>query len=100
MPLSLRWFSASGLFTSVDAAYVRQSITEFPGAPERSSDGILLGGSIGYRLPNGRGVITLEGGNLLDQDLGFRDQIFNTARLQDTLYPRERSLFLTGTFVW
>jgi hypothetical protein len=100
VPLSLRWFDGSGLFTSLDAAYVRQSITGPFNAPERHDDGFLLGGSAGYRLANGRGVIALEGRNLLNQDLEIRDQIFNTPRPQGPLYARELAIFLTGTFVW
>ncbi len=100
LPLSLRWFGASGLFASIDATYVYQSIRQTADAPDASDDGLLLGGSVGYRLPNGRGVVTLAGGNLLDQELEIRDQVFNTARPQGPLYARDFTLFLTGTFVW
>jgi tetratricopeptide (TPR) repeat protein len=100
VPLSLRWFDENGLFTSVDAVYVHQTLTESPGAPQRDEHGVLLGGSVGYRLENGRGVIALEGGNLLDQNLEIRDPTFVTTRPQGPLYARDFAIFLTGTFVW
>lgn len=100
LPVSLRWFDESGLFASADTAYVHQSVAQFSGAPERSEDGVLVGASLGFRLPNGHGVVALEARNLLDEELGIRDQAFNTPRPQGPLYARDRAIFLTGTFVW
>lgn len=96
VPVSFRWFDGSGLYASLDAAYVHQSVTD----PKRKDDGVLVGGSIGLRLANGRGVIALEGRNLLDEQLEVRDQIFYTPLTQGPTFARQRAIVLAGTFVW
>lgn len=98
LPVSLRWFHPSGVFASADLALVHQRVRETAAAPSRTDEGVLLGGSVGYRLPAGRGVIALEAANLLDQDLLFRDQAFNTPRPQGLAFARDRAVFLTATF--
>ena len=100
VPLSLRWFDESGLSPRSTPPTSTSPSPRPPSAPQRDEDGLLLGGSVGYRLANGRGVIALEGRNLLDQDLEIRDQTFNTPRPQGPLYARDLAIFLTGTFVW
>lgn len=100
VPISARWFGECGLFTSIDASWIRQSWTQEARSPSASDSGVLLGGSVGYRFPNGRGIITLSAGNLLDQRLAVGDPTFATASPQGPLYPRERTIVLGGTVVW
>ena len=99
-PIALRWFDESGVFASMDATFVHQSIVETVGGPRQDDQTVLFGASLGYRLPAGRGLITLEARNLFDTDFAFRDQAFATPTPQGPRFARDRSVFLRATFAF
>jgi hypothetical protein len=58
----------------------------------------LLEAAIGYRLPNRRGILSLEGRNLLDEEFFYRNINFQTS--EPVYYQRfipHRTLFLRLT---
>ncbi len=79
MPVNIEYFHPAGFFSRFNTTFIRQDIDESFSANERiptqSTSGIdsffLLDFSIGYRLPKRRGIFSLEGRNLLDENFFF-----------------------------
>jgi hypothetical protein len=92
----------SGFFASAGISYYDQSGDD--SGDDFSDSGFLLDGTIGFRLPNGRGVLALEVQNLLDTDVQFiqrdfdiRPENFAQTLLNDPLFAPERSIMLSAT---
>ena len=88
LPISLRWFSPSGLRWGVTATAVEQEgVFDGPGQSVTvGSDSFwLLDAIVAYRLPRRNGTISLEGTNLLDEE--FRFQETNLAILSPRYVP-------------
>ena len=47
---------------------------------DANATGFVLNGAVGYRLPNNRGLLSLEVENLLDNDLSLQNPLVNSAR--------------------
>ncbi len=79
VPLSLRYYSPTGLFASFTASHVDQEglIRSFDldrePNKEKTSEFWLLDASLGYRLPNRWGLIRFGVKNLLDEQFSFQD---------------------------
>lgn len=108
VPVSLNYFSPSGIIGKLTWTYVRQELQRpgtsiiddrisDPGAGV--SDFFMLDGSLGYRLPNRRGIFSLEGRNLLNENLIFRNGPFQISDklLYDQRYSPDRTFFLRLT---
>jgi hypothetical protein len=96
VPLTLSYFSESGWFGSAGVEFVDHSFDD-PGSGGEDTFNI-VSATIGYRLPDNRGVISLEGQNLLDTDFSFQNR---SIRYQLTLPPRyapDLTIALRGTF--
>jgi Flp pilus assembly protein TadD len=96
-PLSVRYFHPSGFFAAGGVQYVWQSVTNVEeGDQERdsSADSWLLDAALGYRLPNRRGIVSLELNNLLDQDIHWQDDAFRSSDQQNRRFIPERSVML------
>ncbi|MGF1502606.1 MAG: TonB-dependent receptor domain-containing protein [Paracoccaceae bacterium] len=72
VPATLSYFDRSGLFGSVTLEPVWHRFED--GAEVGEDSFLMLNAGIGYRLGTGRGIVTLEGQNLLDRDIGFEDR--------------------------
>ncbi|WP_139058889.1 tetratricopeptide repeat protein, partial [Thiorhodococcus drewsii] len=71
VPLTLSYFEPNGLFGSIRATGVWQSLVPY-GALDRASDSFWnLDFSIGYRLPNRRGLVALSIDNLFDREIPY-----------------------------
>jgi len=103
-PISAEFFHPSGFFSGLTGTFVRQGLTrlsDFGRENERDPDttrsGIdsffLLDAFIGYRLPNRRGIITLEGRNLLDSDFYFRNINFYQSEAVAPQFIPDRTIF-------
>lgn len=82
LPLEVRYFARGGLTLGARATYVEQdgtfmSSSSAPGMPPALSPGQdnfgVLDAFIGYRLPNRRGLLSLNADNLLDENFRFQD---------------------------
>ncbi len=77
LPLSLRYFNQAGFFSEIGLAYVHQDVARstFATAASGEDDFFVLDAAIGYRLPRRRGIISLEGANLLDEHFFSKTRI-------------------------
>ncbi|MDV6348707.1 FecR domain-containing protein [Nitrosomonas sp. Is35] len=114
IPVSLNYFNPNGIFLKLTGTYVKQdlerisdisTINGFKRAGEYPRDfkieGLssffLLDASIGYRLPQRRGLISFEGRNLLGEDFYFRNSQFYTSQPMPPRYAPFRALFVQLT---
>ena len=77
LPVEIRYFSRGGITIGARASYIEQS-GEFVSAPPQSlSPGEdqfwVVDAFVGYRLPNRRGLLSLNAENLLDESFQFQD---------------------------
>ena len=89
VPLVARYFHPSGFFTGVGATYVRQKVDR-PAASTRgegTDDFVVVDASVGWRLPNRRGIISLVGRNLLDRKFRFQDDSFREFKDEPSIGP-------------
>ncbi len=86
-PLAINYFHPSGFFGKFTTTYVQQKLERLEAATLRSgtSDFVLFDAAIGYRLPQRRGIISLEGRNLSDEHFFYRNINFN---LSEAITPR------------
>jgi Flp pilus assembly protein TadD len=98
-PLSLNYFGPSGIFAKLMSTYVQQEVNRRSLQNQGSNDFFLLDATIGYRLPNRRGIISLEGRNLLNQEFFFRNINFQQAEqtFYNQRYSPSRTFFLRLT---
>jgi tetratricopeptide (TPR) repeat protein len=97
-PVNLSFFHPSGIFAKLTTTYVQQKVRSRTQKNSGSDDFALLEAAIGYRLPNRRGILSLEGRNLLDEEFFYRNINFQTS--EPVYYQRfipHRTLFLRLT---
>jgi outer membrane receptor protein involved in Fe transport len=92
LPLGIGFFHPSGLLARLKMTYVSQS-GEFPdfssgGRIDASDQFFVLDGSIGFRLPDRWGIVSLEVRNLLDETFRFQDSDIGNP----SIFPK-RTLF-------
>ncbi|MEO6562596.1 MAG: TonB-dependent receptor, partial [Nitrosospira sp.] len=88
-PLSLSFFDPSGIFAKLMTTYVWQEVSRNIANNVGANDFVLLDATIGYRLPNRRGILSLEGRNLLNEDFFFRN--INLQQSDQTFYNQRYS---------
>ncbi|MGI9304565.1 MAG: TonB-dependent receptor domain-containing protein, partial [Gammaproteobacteria bacterium] len=80
-PVMARYFGPGGIFAEVATTFVWQEvdlINPRPGFNETSERFAVVDAAIGYRLPKRRGIISLEGRNIFDEDFIFQDRNFTS----------------------
>ncbi len=102
-PVSVEYFHPSGLFSGVTGTFVEQDLTREGDLgkernPKTTNSGIdaffLLDAMLGYRLPNRRGILNLEGRNLLDKSFYYRNiNNFNPSEPINSRFIPERTFF-------
>lgn len=96
IPLSIRLFHPSGVFSQMTATYVNQEVVleRTGGALQQDVEQFwTVDANIGYRLPYKKGVVSLEVRNLLDEDFAYQSA-FDASGPQLTPYVPERELFV------
>ena len=100
VPLTLRYFSPRGFFAHFGPTWVRQKVNVFdPVAYQNKETFTVVDGGVGYRLPGRRGLLSLEGRNLLDRKFNYQDLSFTSSdqfRINSEFIP-ERSVLLRLT---
>jgi tetratricopeptide (TPR) repeat protein len=106
-PLSLNYFNPLGILAKFTTTYVRQDLQRpedltQPGAVHSNAgirDFFMLDAVLGYRFPKRRGILSLEGRNLLNEELIFRNAPFQISdkQLYDQRYSPDRTFFLRLT---
>jgi outer membrane receptor protein involved in Fe transport len=82
--LGVNYFHPTGVFAGVGVTFVHQDVamdSEVNSLPDGDSDFWLLDAGIGYRLPRRRGIVSLEGRNLLNQGFSYLDDNFRQSQL-------------------
>ncbi|MEO1775712.1 MAG: TonB-dependent receptor [Pseudomonadota bacterium] len=99
--VAARYFHPSGFFANAEVEVGHQeqlSVADSTtGAAAQSDTFTLLNGAVGYRLPNRRGVISLEVENLLDTDINFQERELRPDVIPVPTFARSRTVFLRGT---
>ncbi len=108
IPLSINYFNPNGLFTSIEGSFVRQDIKRLDPNPNSDlnsrfkyaglSNFFLLDITGGYRLPNRKGLISVEIRNLLDQNFDYRQPHFYSSEPIRVRYFPDRTVFARLTF--
>lgn len=95
----LAWFHPQGGFASVDLGYVWHSaVTNV----DQSDQFPILEATLGWRLPNKRGVLSLHLQNVLDESFGFQDRRSNAlgAPFQGPRYARDFAVVAQATLAF
>ncbi|MEP6878624.1 MAG: TonB-dependent receptor, partial [Nitrosospira sp.] len=98
-PLSLSYFDPSGIFAKLTTTYVRQEVKRLSSTNAGVDGFVLLDTTIGYRFPNRRGILSLEGRNLLNEDFFFRNINLQASEqpFYNLRYSPDRAFFLRLT---
>lgn len=95
VPVSLRYFDPSGFFglVSVEPVFHEYRID----AESGKDDFVMLNAALGYRLPGGRGVLSIEAQNLLDQKVRLQDRSLRRDILQVPRFAPELTVVAKAT---
>lgn len=103
-PVSIDYFHPSGLFSSVTGTFVEQELLRKGdierGAMQQDKNSysgknmfFMFDTVIGYRLPSRRGILSLEGRNLLNEKFFFRSVNFYQSEAVSSRFVPERTFF-------
>ena len=106
VPFSIEYFHPSGFFSKFIATFIEQNLTrrndknqENGRDPEKTNSGVdaffLLDSIIGYRLSNRRGILSLEGKNLLNENFFYRNINFYQSEAVNPRFIPTRTFFCT-----
>jgi len=104
-PLSINYFHPSGISGKFTTTYVQQNLERLTTSTVRDGTDsfVLFDAAIGYRLPNRKGLLSLEVRNLLNEDFFYRNVNFqNNAQninFQDNPLENPNSTSPTRAFV-
>jgi tetratricopeptide (TPR) repeat protein len=95
-PLTARWFHPTGLFAEASATFLYQDVARGGEATfdEGDDNAWLLGGAVGWRLPERRGLVALQVANLLDSSFHYQDENFRTNEDFSSPFIPERTILL------
>jgi hypothetical protein len=95
-PLTARWFHPTGLFAEASATFLYQDVARGGEATfdEGDDNTWLLGGAVGWRLPERRGLVALQVANLLDSSFHYQDENFRTNEDFSSPFIPERTILL------
>ena len=99
-PASVRWFHPIGMFASAEAVYYNQDLTRISATAGQSTadtDGVVVNLAGGYRLPNQRGVLSIEVLNLLDRDVKFQEPSYRVGDVGTRQLARGLTVTARGT---
>lgn len=98
LPLNIAHFNSNGFFTNVTGTYLWQNVKRHdPDIKPGGHDFFMFDTTLGYRLPKRRGIISLEGRNLLDQHFIYRSYNFQPNEYRVSQYIPTRTIFMRVT---
>ena len=94
LPLFVRYYSPGGLFAQVGATFVQQDVELAPTSTfeEDSEDFVVVDAAIGYRMPQRRGIVSLEVFNLFDEDFLYQDSNIQKSEPSNPQYIPDRTV--------
>jgi outer membrane receptor protein involved in Fe transport len=95
LPVQVKYFNPNGLFAGIGLTYVDQEHelgnANPPLSPTNLTEGdsefFIADVSVGYRLPNRRGILTASVYNLFDEEFEYRDDSFRTFQDEAVVAP-------------
>ena len=97
IPTSIDYFNPQGIFANITATYVHQSVERSGMQSGATEKFFLIDASTGYRLPNRRGILSLEARNLFDENFLFQDINFHSSQTTVTRFVPSRTIFARVT---
>jgi len=99
LPLRAAYFHPSGWFARLGGTFVAQDLNRPSGSTlaEGEDSFFVVDAGLGYRLPDGRGIASLEAANILDTDFRFQDDNFRSTELRRSPYIPEASIVARAT---
>ncbi len=91
------YFSLKGFFANLTGTFMRQEVDRIGTQNEGISKFFLVDASVGYRLPNRRGILSLEARNLFDEHFLYRNANFMTPELVNPRFIPTRTIFARVT---
>ena len=98
IPTGIDYFNPQGFFANVTGTFVRQEVDRRGILNEGIDKFFLVDASVGFRLPNRRGIVSLEGRNLFDEHFLYRNANFMTPELINPRFIPTRTIFARVTF--
>ncbi|MFO0992051.1 MAG: hypothetical protein U1E67_08995 [Hyphomicrobiales bacterium] len=96
VPVTVSYFDESGWFGSIGIEFVDHSVKNFGlGGSDMFSP---VNATLGYRLPNNRGVMTIEAQNLLDEEFNFQNRTLRPDITAGPRYAPDLTILARGTF--
>jgi len=97
LPVSVRYFASAGTALRLGVNHVRQSVDRLAQFADNAGKDTFttLDGEIAWRLPQGRGSISLQGRNLTGTRFRFIDDSFRKPSPEVPRFTPSRSLFAT-----
>lgn len=93
IPTGVDYFNPNGFFANLTGTFVHQEVDRQGTQNEGIDKFFLVDASIGYRLPNRRGIIGLEARNLFDEFFLYRTTNFMTPELVSPRFIPTRTIF-------
>ena len=98
VPVTLSYFSESGWFASAGIEFVDHSFS-FNSFGSGGNDTFApVNATLGYRMPDNRGIVSLEVQNLLDETIHFQSRTIQPALTSAPRYAPELTVLARATF--
>ena len=99
VPIGIDYFSEKGIFANLTGTFVRQKVKREGNVENEGTEKyFLIDASLGYRLPNRRGILSLEARNLFDEHFLFQHINYSTSQAVDSRFVPTRTIFARVTF--
>lgn len=97
IPTGIDYFNPQGFFANLTGTFVHQEVDRKGTKNEGIDKFFLIDASIGYRLPNRRGIVSLEAKNIFDNHFLYRNANFMTPELVSPHFIPTRTIFARVT---
>ncbi len=102
VPITARTFLPNGFFADATVTGVAQKVRRLAASPEPvgSDSFALMDLSFGYRLPNGRGTLSLDVKNLFNTKFSYQDDDFRSTETRHAPYLPVRRVWLKASLAF
>lgn len=97
IPTSINYFNPNGFFANATGTFVHQEVDRIKMINKGSEKYFLVDASVGYRLPNRRGIFSIEAKNIFNEDFLIRNPHFETSELFNSRFIPTRTVFARVT---
>lgn len=97
IPIGVDYFNPQGLFANLTGTFVHQKVSPHGTKNDGIEKFFLVDAAIGYRLPNRRGIFSLEARNIFDESFLFQNLNFQTSEPVVSRFIPTRTIFARVT---